>query len=262
MWDYFIVFILIGLVTGLLAGLLGIGGGVITVPCLYYLFSFTELPESRWMQIAASTSLAATCITSLASTLAHHQKKSILLPPLKLLVPGLVLGSITGSYLSHQFSSHTVRIIFGGLSLLLGVYFFFPHLPHLRLGSHINRGLSVFGVLIGTLSSLLGIGGGLFTIPILMGYQVPLKNALGTSSVSTLFSAFLGTFSYLLIGWGKNPIPYTVGFIYLPALIFIASASLCTSPIGAHLSHFFSVTLIKRILGAVIIFTGLTMFLF
>lgn len=259
---FLLFFILIGLVTGLLAGMLGIGSGVVAVPCLYYLFQYSDLPQDRLMQIAASTSLACTFVTSFAASLSHQRKKSVLMKPIKFLLPGLILGCAAGSYIGEILPSKDVRMIFGCLMVLLGIYFFFPRLPHLRIAEKVNKTLMPFGFLIGVLSSLLGIGGGTFSVPILIGYHLTIPQATGTSSVATLLSAFIGSVSYLIIGlYSGQHIPHTFGFIQLPAFLAISLASVCTTSFGVHLAHRLPVSLIKRILGCVMLFTGINMLL-
>lgn len=257
-----ILFILCGLLTGLLAGLLGIGGGLVTVPAIYYLLPLAGFPEEKIMQVAVGTSLAATFITSLASTWAHYQRKTILLSAFKLIVPGMIFGCIFGALIAHLLPSNYLRDIFGCVAILFGIYFFFPRFPHPNFGSSPNYTLSFFGLGIGTLSSLLGIGGGIFTVPVFLGYKLPMKNAVGTSSSATLVTALVGTITYLFISWHKPSIPETFGYIELPVFFAISLGSVSTSWLGVKLSHVLHTDMIKKIFACACAFTGIVMLFF
>ena len=254
-----ILLVLIGLLTGILSGMLGIGGGVISVPALYYLLKHTTIPSDYLMQVAIATSLAATFVTASVSWFSHHRRRSVEYRPVRLLLPGLLIGCALGSYLAQIVSSEMLRTIFGTMGILLGSYFLFPKLPHPFIAHSVNKTLSLFGLLIGTLSSLLGIGGGIFTVPLLIGYQVPMKAALGSSSAATLLTALFGTISYLIIAWHVESLPYTFGYIQLPAFFAIGAGSACTVPLGVHLAHKLPITTIKKIFGAAVILTGSVM---
>jgi|SRR5579872_6223313 len=254
-----ILFAASGMLSGILGGLLGIGGGIVTVPVLYYSLQFAGIPDDRVMQVAISTSLAATFLTAFASTWAHHQKRHIQFSILQYLVPGLIIGCVSGALTAHLIPSVFLREFFGITAILFGLYFFFPKLPHLSIAKHPNPSLSLFGLAIGYLSSLLGIGGGIFTIPILFGYQVPMKNTIATSSASTLATALAGTLTYLLIAWSKPSLPETVGYIELPAFLSIGIASIFFAPLGVKLSHYLPTGLIQRIFACALGTTGIAM---
>jgi uncharacterized protein len=254
-----ILFIGLGLASGLLGGLLGIGGGVITVPALYYIFLYSEMMPSKIMQIAVSTSLAAACVTSFMSTLIQMRRKAIHLSVLNLMAPTLVLGCIIGSLIAHFLPSKDLRLAFGVMALLMGFYFFFPKLPSLYISKAPNRSLSLFSLFIGVLSSMLGIGGGSITFPILMGYQLDARNASATSSAATLITTLIGSIAYLMIAWKNPELPETFGYIELPAFIAISIGSMITTPFGVKLSHVLHVSYIKQIFGVCLSLVGLSM---
>lgn len=254
------LFIALGLLSGLLGGLLGIGGGVVTVPPLYFIFQYSGVFEGKIMQVAVATALAAGFVTSAASTFAQLRKKAVLFPVVKFLVPGLGIGCVAGSAIAHYLSSSLLSWIFGAVAILLGIYFCIPKLPHLSISSSPNRSLSLFGFCIGTLSSLLGIGGGSLTFPVLLGYHVPVKNASATSSASTLLTTFIGSIAYLAIAWNQPELPQTFGYIDLPAFTGIGIGSILSSHWGVKLSHTLNVILIKQIFGCSLALIGLSMF--
>lgn len=211
------------------------------------------------MQICVATALATTLITSLGSTLSHHKKKTILPHVLKIVIPGLVAGCILGAICSTFLSSRSLQIFFGTISILFAIYFFFPKLPQLNIAPHPNKYLTLFGIAIGFLSSLLGVGGGMFLIPVFLGYHISLHNTVASSSASTLATALAGTIIYLLIGFDKSTIPYSVGYIYVPALLLMGFSSLFTTSLGVKLAHFLPPAVTKRIFSIVLVFTGLSM---
>lgn len=254
-------FIIIGLVTGVFAGLLGIGGGIITVPAMFYLFNYYQYPQDHLMHTCIATALAATIVTSFGSTLAHHKKKAVLPSVLKLIIPGLISGSILGAIVSTYLPSSTLQIIFGSMAILFSIYFFFPKLPPLHIAQHPHKSLLLFGVGVGCLSSLLGIGGGIFMVPILLGYHVPIHNTVASSSAGTLVTAFVGTVMYLFIAKGQISLPDMVGYIDIPAFLAIGVCSLITASWGCKLAHTLPPILIKRIFAIALAATGCAMIL-
>jgi len=254
-----ILFILIGLLTGLLAGLLGIGGGVITVPALFLIFSLYHTESTHLMHVCIATALATTLITSLGSTWAHHKKRAILSSVLKMTGPGLVLGCLLGVFCSSVLSSKVLQTSFGIMMVCFALYFFFPNLPQLQIAKRPNPSLFLFALLIGILSSLLGVGGGIFMVPILLGYHVSLKNTVASSSAGTLITAGVGTIAYLCIAKGSSPLPYSVGYINIPAMMAIGISSICTTSLGCKLSHTLPQDLTKKVFATVLAITGISM---
>jgi uncharacterized membrane protein YfcA len=256
-----VIFLLVlcGLITGLLSGMLGIGGGVITVPALYFLFHYTGAFESHTMQIASSTSLAISLFISFFASIVHYSKRAILFSAFKFLAPGLIIGCISGALLSHFISSDLIRHIFGIGALAIGVYFAVPRLPHFKIASAPNRTLSWFGLMIGTLSSLLGIGGGILAFPTFLGYGLDAKSAAATSSCTTTVSSLIGTITYLLIAWTTPVLPNIFGYVDIHAFLAIGISALFTTPLGVKLAHTFNTRLIKHIFGACLSLIGITM---
>lgn len=255
----FILFIIVGLFTGVIAGLLGVGGGIITVPALYYILRAYHFPEDHIMHICVATSLAATLFTSIGSSWAHHRRKAMMPSVLKLLVPGLLIGCVAGAVLTSFLPSAVIRILFGILAMLFAIYFFFPKLPPLRIASRPNRTLFFFGLPIGCLSTLLGVGGGIFIVPVLIGYQIALTNVIAISSAGTLATALGGSLLYLWIAKGAAALPDTIGYIHIPSFLLIGLCSLLTTSWGVHLAHELPPVLIRRIFAVALALTGFAM---
>ena len=257
-----VLFVVSGLFSGLLGGLLGIGGGVVTVPILYFVFEYMGIGGDFVMQVAVSTSLAASVVTSSVATFVQIQNRMVLFSVLKLILPGLFIGCILGSIAAHVLPSNFLRMIFASMATLLGLYFCFPKLPAPYLASAPNRTLSLFGLGIGALSTLLGIGGGSLTFPVFLGYQIPAKNSSATSSASTLVTTLVGSITFLLIAWHEPTLPDTFGYIEIVPFLAISGGSILTSPIGAKLAQTLPVTHIKQIFGASLTLIALSMFVF
>lgn len=253
-----ILFIFLGLISGLIGGLLGIGGGVIVVPALYYLFKEYGVHSENLMQIAISTSLATGFITSASSSIFQLIRKAISFNILKYLVPGLLIGAIIGANIAHLLSSNLLSAIFGVIAILLGIYFCFPKL-RFYIAEKPNFTLNFFSPFVGLLSSLLGIGGGVITFPILLGYQIHVKQASGNSSAVTVFSTLFGSLAFIWITKDQPSIPSKFGYIDIPALIAIGISSFVSAPLGVRLAHILNVNLIKRIFGVCLALIGLSM---
>lgn len=256
------IFLVSGLVSGFMGGLLGIGGGVITVPILYYVLSATHLVPSHTMQIAVSTSLATSFVTAACSSFLHWKKEAISFFALKWIVPSLILGCAGGAWLAHHLASHFLKWIFGGMALFIGAYFTIPRLPPLSIASRPNFSLSVFSLGVGFLSSLLGIGGGVLVFPILLGYQLPAQNASATSSVSTLVSTGIGSLAFFLVAWHLPELPGIFGYVDGTAFWAISLGALFGSPVGVRYVHLLPVSTLKRIFGLCLTLVGLCMLFF
>lgn len=256
-----LLFLGVGICAGGLAGLLGIGGGVIAVPALYYILGFYGIPDERLMHVAAATALASTFVSSLSSSWLFYLKKEIVPSVLKFTIPGIIMGSGLGVFLIHFLSTSSLRVVFGGMALLFAVYYFFPKLPQLRIALAPNRSLILFGFIFGALSSLLGVGSGLFMFPILLGYRLSISESAGTSSIGTLVSALVGSLAYLYIGRGDLDLPHTIGYIQIPAFLGIGFSSFFTAWMGAKLTPVLPTAQIKRVFAVALAFTGIVMIL-
>jgi uncharacterized membrane protein YfcA len=257
--ELIVLFLLIGGCSGLLAGLLGIGGGVITVPALYSIFLWEGYPVFEMMQTAIATSLASITITTAASSWTHYRKGAILYNVLGFLIPGLIVGCISGAQLVHLLPSSLLRVIFGSMSFLIGLYFFIPSLPIPKIAKSPNPLLIAFGLFIGHLSSLLGVGGGIFTVPLLFAYHLPQANIAATSSVATMATALVGTLTYLMLGSEMSASFSTLAYINIKAFLCISIGSLVSIRWGARLAHTLPTSMIKRIFGIILCATGFLM---
>jgi len=256
----FLLYLLTGACTGLLSGLLGIGGGLVIVPMLLLLLAPHHVPAQHLMHVALGTSLATIIFTAISSARAHHLRGGINWPIACRITSGVVLGTLGGAWLAAQLHTEWLKLFFvifvfyAGTQLLLG----FNPPPSRRLpGKAIMFGA---GNVIGIVSSLVGIGGGTLSVPFLLYYQCPMREAVGTSAFIGLPLAIAGAVGYAIMGWGVAGLPpYSLGFVYLPAVAGITLASIVTAPYGAKLAHHLPVATLKKLFALLLYTLGLKM---
>lgn len=259
-WLPIVYFILLGAGAGVLSGLFGFGGGVFIVPSLFLIFQFFSFPQNIIMQLAIGTSLATLIFTALVSTWHHHLRKAVQWRITRKWTPFIILGSILGVILARFLPSNALARIFGYFILALSVYLIIPSKKPLIRRPNSFFLNSFLSSTVGFLSSLLGIGGGTIAVPIFVAMDMPVKNAIATSSSITILTGIIGTIGYLLIGW-NNEIPKSFGFIYLPAFIAMTIMTILTAPIGVKLAHQLPSKLLKILCGSVLSIIALAMIL-
>lgn len=245
-----LLLLLLGAGTGFLAGLLGIGGGMIMVPFVTMLLEQRGFPPELVIKVAIATSLTTILFTSLSSVRAHHRRGGVLWPVAAVLAPGIVVGSFAGAQIAGAVRGSLLAGFFG---LFIAWAATRMLLPSRRTVAGAARSLPgrtrMFGVgaLIGVFSALLGAGGAFLTVPFLTGRGVRPQNAVGTSAACGFPIALAGTAGYVLAGMNVPLPPGTVGFVYLPALVTIAAASVLTAPLGARAAHALPTESMKKV---------------
>ncbi|CUI16903.1 conserved putative membrane protein [Candidatus Protochlamydia naegleriophila] len=255
-----IVYALIGVAAGFLGGLLGIGGGIVVVPALIWTFSLQDYQNSHLMQIAIGTSLGAMVLTSASSAWAHYLQKGIYWHLFRVLFPGSLVGAVLGALLADYLPSDHLKLIFGMCECMIGMHFLMP--GKLKSGTQVQSFHPLlffcFGVAIGALSTLLGIGGGIITVPILTLFQVPIRHAIATSAALGFFNAVIGAASFLYLGLDAEVFPGAIGYLYLPAFIIIGISASLLAPYGVKKAYLWPADVLRRIFGAVLILLGLS----
>lgn len=252
-------YVLVGAIAGLSGGLLGLSGGVIAVPCLVLIFSILSFPQAVLMHTAIGTALAAMVINGLASTTAHHKRGGVMWDLVFAMIPGVFLGCLLGAFIAHFLSSVLLEIIFGLFVSLLGARVLLQKKKKGEVKRPDRTLFTWIGLGIGTLSSLLGIGGGTFTVPMLLSYRYPEKKAVGTSAATGLFITFLAALGYLYFGLGVSTVPNSLGYIYLPAFAIVGLTTILFAPMGARLAHKIDGKKLRRIFAATLIIVGILM---
>ncbi|WP_340122865.1 sulfite exporter TauE/SafE family protein [Methylobacter svalbardensis] len=243
----FLASILLGAVGGSMAGLFGIGGGLIIVPVLALLFAAQGFPSELIMIMSVATSLATIIFTSISSVLAHHRLNSVLWDKVLALGPGIMVGAAIGAVVADHLSGGVLRVIFIIYLLGVGIQMALQIKP--KPGQQQPSKTLDLGAagLIGLLSSLLGIGGGTLTVPFLVHFQMPMRNAVAVASACGLPIAVVGTIGYAILGKDALQLPdWSLGYIYMPSFLGIVLTSMYTAPIGAKLAHKLPAEKLKR----------------
>lgn len=251
---WLLAYLALGVVAGLFAGLLGVGGGIVMVPVLALLFAAQGFPAEHLMHLALGTAMATIIFTAFCSLRTHHAHGAVLWPVVKRLSAGIVVGALLGPQLAAQIPTRPLAILF----TVFMAYVAFQLLLDLKpKPSRVLPGpLELFaaGLGIGALSALVSIGGGSLVVPFLTACNVKMHQAIGTSAATGLPIALTGTAGYVLAAQGAGGLPEgSFGFIYLPALLATAGASMLFAPLGARLAHRLPVAALKKIFAGVIV---------
>ncbi|MBW8183638.1 sulfite exporter TauE/SafE family protein [Shewanella nanhaiensis] len=255
----FISCLALGAFIGFMAGLLGIGGGVIAVPALLILLPSIGFSSEILPHVAIATSLAAIILTSLSSAQAHHRRGNIPWPIFKTMLPGLILGSICSGFIAKMISAEQLQLIFAFFIILMAIQMVFPF----RVAAE-NKPLPstlflfLTSVIIAIIAALMGIGGGILLIPFLSWCGLQMRNAIGFSSASGLFISLFGSLGYVVAGWQVSGLPSgTLGYVYLPALLGIVITSVLMAPLGVRAATHWPTPILKRIFALLLIVTGI-----
>lgn len=258
--EFFILYLGIGILAGVTAGLLGVGGGAVTVPLLLWVFDLEGINEEISTHVALATSLAAMIFTSISSALAHSAKDAVLWSVFRFLAVGVLLGSIVGVVSAVKISGATLQIGFAlflsyvALQMVVG----FSAKPSRTLPS--SSGLVGSGSVIGCVSMYFGIGGGSLTVPFLSYCGVAPARAVGTSAALGLPIALWGTLLYVFNGWGHPLLPaHAIGYVYWPAALGIVLTSMIFAKVGAAIAHRLKADQLRKVFGGVLVLIALEM---
>ncbi len=244
---YLIAYAAIGVLAGVMAGLLGVGGGIVIVPLLTSLFELQGFSPETTVHLALGTSLGTIVITSISSSRAHHRRGAVDVPIVMKLVPGIVIGTWLAGALAARQSSMTLKLVFSAFLVLVASQMLRGTAVRLTRQLPGRFGLNVVGFGIGAVSGLVGIGGGSMSVPFLLYCNVETRRAIGTSAAIGFPIAVAGTLSYLISGWGTvTEVPWAVGYLYLPALLGVGVFSWLSAPWGARLAERLPPERIKR----------------
>jgi hypothetical protein len=248
------IYLATGAFAGLLAGLLGVGGGLVIVPVLVLGFATQGVAQEVQMHLAVGTSLATIIFTSLSSVAAHHRRGAVAWEVVRAMTPGIVLGALGGAVIARLLPPLSLRTLFGVFELMvaLQIAWNLKPAPHRTLPG--GLGLGGAGALIGTLSALLGIGGGTLTVPFLLWCNVTIQRAIATSAACGLPIAVAGATGFVIAGWHHPQLPaWSSGYLYWPALLGISAASVLFAPLGAHLAHHLPTLVLKRLFALLLL---------
>lgn len=249
----------IGAFAGVIAGLLGVGGGIVLVPAFFYTFDHLGYAGPQLMQVCVATSLATILATSMRSVMAHHRKGAVDWEILRQWGPWIVLGAIIGVFVAASLKSVALQAIFGVLAMIAGLYMAFGR-DHWRIGPTMpaqpSRG--IFATCIGFLSVLMGIGGGTFGVPMMSLYNLPIHRAVATASGFGMIIAVPSVIGFLLLSVSQAP-PLTVGAINIPAFLIVIVTTLLATPWGVKLAHAMNPKPLKRAFAVFLVLVALNM---
>jgi len=254
MMSEWLIYPPLGVIAGIFAGLLGVGGGVVIVPILLFVFTTQGFPAHHMMQIALATSLGSIVFTSIASFMTHHRHGAVRWDIVMGITPGILIGSFSGTWLAAQLSTRALKIFFACFLYYVASTMLrnFKPKPSRQLPGLL--GMNGVGVVIGVVSSLVGIGGGSLSVPFMMLCNVPVHHAIGTSAAIGFPIAVAGTLGYVVNGLSIADLPTPhLGYLYIPALFGIALFSFFSAPFVAKLSHKTPVATLKRIFAVFLV---------
>jgi uncharacterized membrane protein YfcA len=248
-----LVLLVMGAFGGFAAGLLGIGGGMILVPFITMIFTAKGFPPELVVHMAIATSLATILFTSMSSVRAHHKHGAVLWRVVKLLAPGIVVGSWLGPWIGKQLNSSTMALVFGLFVAFSAMQMLVKKKPAPARDLPGAPGMFAAGGVIGVVAGLVGAGGGFLSVPFMTWCNVRIHNAVATSAALGFPIALFGTLSNIYFGLNEPDLPqYSLGYIYLPALVLIGAASVTMAPLGARTAHRLPVEQLKRIFAVIL----------
>ena len=258
---YFIGLLITGVIGGLIAGLFGVGGGIVIVPILFWIFTSLNFPNEILMHMAIGSSLATIIPTSISSARAHYHRGSIEIDIIKKWAPGIFLGAIIGGLSGKYFSVNELKYLFASIAFFVALNMFFKeplkfgnNLPKSRL---LNIIMSSF---IGLVSSLMGVGAGTLGVPALVALSVPIHKAIGTAAALGLFIAVPATLGLAFSGFNiPNRPPMSIGYVNLIAFFIMFPLTVFFAPVGVKLAHRINQRALKSIFGIFLIITSIKM---
>lgn len=257
---WWLCYLALGGFVGLMAGLLGIGGGGIMVPILTSLFVLQGVPQEHLAHLALGTSMAAIVPTSLASLRSHHRHGAVRWHVVRFITPGVLAGTFLATFVAALIPTRGLAIFFACFMALMALQMLVNLRPKPSRGLPGPLGITAAGTGIGGISALVAIGGGSLTVPFLTWCNVKIQHAIGTSAAVGLPIALAGALGYLINGWGVTGLPSAaLGYVYFPALLLMAPLSILTAPLGARLAHRLPVTALKRVFAVLLVLLAVQM---
>ncbi len=254
------VYLAFGAFVGILAGLLGVGGGAVMVPILNFILPFDGINPAEVHHMALATSMACIMFTSISSARSHNQHGTVPWGIVKTMTPGLLAGTLSGTFMVSLIPATPLKVIFAVFLTYTAFQMIMDLKPKASFRLPGTVGLVAAGLFIGLVSSFVGIGGGALTIPFLLMCNVPVINVIGASAAIGFPIAVAGTLGFVINGLGNSALPaYSLGFVYLPALAGLVCTSMLCAPYGVKLSHSLPVKTLGRCFGIMLLIVAARM---
>lgn len=258
--ETLLVYLAVGAFAGTLAGLLGVGGGLVIVPAVVFILQSQGLADAVIVHLAIGTSLATIALTSLSSVAAHQRRGAVRWPVVRALTPGIVIGALLGAAVAEALPGGALRGVFGVFELGVALQLALDPKPKPHRGLPGRTGMTLVGGVIGAVSGIVGIGGGTLTVPFLAWCNVALRQAVATSAACGFPIAVAGTVGFMAAGWNDPLLPAgATGYVYWPAFAGIALASVLFAPLGARLTHTLPVPVVRRFFALFLAVLGVKM---
>tara|TARA_B100001063_G_C16775974_1_gene565361 strand:- start:5414 stop:6205 length:792 start_codon:yes stop_codon:yes gene_type:complete len=262
MFDEILIFAALGVIAGLLAGLFGIGGGLVIVPVLIGTFINLGFNSDIVVHMAIGSAIACIIFTGLSSAKAHNDKDSINFVHFKPVAIGITFGALAGALFAVQIKGLVLKIAIALFIFLMGIKILFNINLSSRKIIHSNKKSLFAGSLIGFFSSILGIGGGVFSVPYFKSSGLKLTTAIGTSAACGVPIAIFGTIGYVIAGIGLSDMPkFSLGYIYGPAVLGVSMTSIFAAKYGADLAHYLTQEALNKLLAAWFFIVSIYMFI-
>ncbi|MFZ3192985.1 MAG: sulfite exporter TauE/SafE family protein [Moraxellaceae bacterium] len=252
----------LGAVAGFIAGLFGVGGGLVIVPVLLWVFSLQGFEPTYLTHLAVGTSLATIMVTSISSVQAHHRRGAVRWPVVRHLAAGLLLGAFIGAGIADAMPAQALQLVIGCFALWVAYQMFRSQQVQKQVSQPVERLPSVpqqalAGGVIGVASAIFGIGGGSLTVPYLSRYGVVMQQAVATSAACGMPIALAGALGFMWFGQAVDNLPAGAwGFVHIPAFLGISAASLLTAQYGAKLAHQLPARLLKQLFAVLLAVVG------
>lgn len=251
-------YLALGVLAGTLAGVFGVGGGLIIVPALVFAFGLQGVDSSVAMHLAIGTSLATIVVTGASSTWGHMKKGSVKYGWFLALLPGLMLGAIVGVFVAGNLTGGLLGTLFGLFVILVAGKMALGRGPRPGTIAPSRLAMGVAGGVIGAVSALFGIGGGTLTIPWLSRAGARMTEAVGTSAACGLPIAIFGALTFMAVGWGNPSLPsWSTGFVSWPALVGIVLTSVPFARLGVRLAHVLPARILRLAFATLLAGVGL-----
>ena len=260
-WPFAFGLLVTGAVSGVCAGLLGIGGGAIMVPALATVLEVMGFGGDALQHVAVATSLAIIIPTGISSARSHHRRGAVDMRVLKLWAPVIFLATLVGGLSAGLYSGDVLRLVFGIMALFIAANIVLPFqqrlIGHLQGSAGVHR---AFAALVGYLSALMGVGGGSLSVPTLAALGATMHQAVGTGAAIGVVIAVSGTIGFVVSGWTVAGLPpLSLGYVSLPALLLMGSMAALTAPLGAALAHRLAQKTLKGVFALFLVLVGLNM---
>jgi len=258
--EWILTFLLLGSLVGFMAGLFGIGGGGIMVPVLTSIFLLQGVPLEKVIHLALGTSMASIIFTSISSFRAHHAKNAVLWHIVRGMSIGILLGTFLSTYVATVANTLFLAIFFSIFMAYASFQMFRNKTKTSKETISKSKDLFIAGNVIGSVSALVSIGGGSVTIPFLVWKNIDLKKAIGTSAAIGLPISIAGTLGYIINGWANTSMEsYTIGYVYLPAVVLISVMSFIVAPYGVKMAHHLPIGILKKLFGVLLLILSVKM---